>query len=209
MRHILAAVLAFGCSVSAELAPRDCTPGTTAACVCPGGVAGAQVCDEGGTVGACSCPADAPSVPADAPDAATPVPPADVPAMGAQEASMADAAVTADVALAPDVVVPPQPSRDVVTCDPRYLCGSTCVDSFATDPANCGACGVRCAARGAGSVPECSQGVCVHRCAPGLVACGVALCIDPGGPRYNCAECGYVCGAGFVCNARTSRCERG
>lgn len=203
MRHIIAAVLAFGCSVSAELAPRDCTPWTTALCVCPGGFVGAQVCDEAGTVGACSCPVEAPSVTADAPDAATPVLPADVPAMGAQ-----DAATPADVSTAPDVVVPPQGAPDVVACDPPHLCGSTCVESFADDPMNCGSCGVRCAARGDGGVPACSRGMCVHRCAPGLVACGPTLCVDPSGPRYNCAECGYVCGAGFVCSVRTSRCER-
>lgn len=209
MRHLIAAAFALGCSVSAELAPRDCTPGTTAACVCPGGVVGAQVCDEAGTVSACSCPAEAPSAPADAPDAATPAPSADVPATGSSDAATADAAVTADVVIEPDVVAPPQPSRDVVACDPPHLCGSTCVDSFAADPANCGACGVRCAARADGGVPACSHGVCVHRCAPRLVACGAALCVDPSGPRYNCAECGYVCAAGFVCSSRTSRCERG
>lgn len=203
MRHLIAAAFALGCSVSAEIAPRDCTPGTTAACVCPGGSVGAQVCDEAGAVGACSCPADAPLVPADTADASTPTPPADVPAMGAQEAG------TADAAIAPDVVAPTTPTRDVVACDPRHLCGATCVDSFATDPANCGACGVRCVARADGGVPACSQGVCVHRCAPGLVACGAALCVDPSGPRYNCAECGNVCAAGFVCSPRTSRCERG
>ena len=209
MRHLIAAAFALGCSVSAEIAPRDCTPGTTAACVCPGGVVGAQVCDESGFVGACSCPAEAPPVPADAADASTAVPPADVPAMGAQETGTADAAVGADVDLAPDVAPPPTPTRDVVACDPRHLCGATCVDSFATDPANCGACGVRCAPRADGGVPACAQGVCVHRCAPGLVACGAALCVDPSGPRYNCAECGNVCAAGFVCSPRTSRCERG
>jgi len=217
MRHILAAVLAFGCSVSAEIAPRDCTPGTTGACVCPGGVVGVQVCDEGGAVGACSCPAEAPSVPAGASDAATPVLPTDAPATATGDAVTApgdavtaDAAVPADVALPPDVVAPPpQPSRDVVACEPRNLCGTVCVTDYSTDPMNCGGCFVRCHARADGGVPACSQGVCVHRCAPGLVACGPTLCVDPSGPRYNCAECGNVCAAGFVCSPRTSRCERG
>lgn len=203
MRHLIAAAFALGCSVSAEIAPRDCTPGTTAACACPGGSVGAQVCDEAGAVGTCSCPAEAPPVPADASDASTAVPPADVPAMGAQEAGTVDAAVSADV------VAPPTPTRDVVACDPRHLCGATCVDSFATDPANCGACGVRCSPRADGGVPACSQGVCVHRCAPGLVACSLTRCADPTLPGFDCQQCSWQCAAGFVCSPRTSRCERG
>lgn len=210
MRHILAAVLAFGCSVSAEIAPRDCTPGTTAACVCPGGIVGAQVCGESGDVGACSCPADASPVPADAPDAATPMLPTDAPATAPGDAAAADASAPADVAPSRDVVaMPPQPSRDVVTCEPRNLCGTVCVMDYSTDPMNCGACFVRCHARADGGVPACSQGVCVHRCAPGLVACSATRCVDPTLPGFDCQRCSWQCAAGFVCSPRTSRCERG
>lgn len=195
MRHLLAAVLAFGCSVSAELAPRDCTPGTTAACVCPGGVVGAQVCDEVGAVGACACPAEAPPVPADAPDGATPVPPADAPA-----ASSSDAAVTADVAIAPDVVVPPQPSRDVAACG----------DGLDSDPMNCGACGRRCPAPGPNTAPVCVAGRCSHTCAPGMVPCGSMSCADPNAPGFDCRRCGFQCPSAQSCrivNADRAECR--
>lgn len=48
------AVAALGCATDPILAPRDCTPGTTSACVCPG-ASGVQACTAEGRVGACVC----------------------------------------------------------------------------------------------------------------------------------------------------------
>lgn len=63
MRRFAAVLLLLGCAADPVLSPRDCTPGTTAACVCAGGSVGAQTCTAGGRVGACVC-ADA-ATPAD------------------------------------------------------------------------------------------------------------------------------------------------
>ena len=58
MRFMLAAALLISaCATDPALAPRDCTPGTTTGCVCPGVLAsGVQVCSADGQLGACMCP---------------------------------------------------------------------------------------------------------------------------------------------------------
>lgn len=55
MRLALVLALALGCAADPALAPRDCTPGTSSPCACPGGAAGAQTCTAEGRVGACVC----------------------------------------------------------------------------------------------------------------------------------------------------------
>lgn len=103
MRSLLVAALLVACA-SDPVAPRDCTPGATNVCACPGGPAGVQTCTAAGTLGACACP-DAGGL-SDVVDAG---PPEDRPA-------------PIDSATAPDVVdagagldvVDAGPARDVV-----------------------------------------------------------------------------------------------
>jgi hypothetical protein len=64
-------------------------------------------------------------------------------------------------------------------------CGDSCVDTY-SDPANCGACGVQCAAS-----ETCASGLC-GECAPGLTWCG-GYCADLSSDQNNCGGCGNVC----------------
>jgi hypothetical protein len=50
-------------------------------------------------------------------------------------------------------------------------CNGTCVD-VASDPKNCGGCGIAC-----GATQVCSQGQCTSTCATGLTSCSGA-CVD-------------------------------
>lgn len=50
------ALLLAACAADPVLPPRDCTPGTTSACVCLGAMTGVQTCTADGHVGACLCP---------------------------------------------------------------------------------------------------------------------------------------------------------
>lgn len=80
MRALLLALTLAACATDPTLAPRDCTPGATSACVCPG-ASGVQTCTAEGQLSACVC-ADAGGL-------------ADVGAVG-------DSAASPDVASAPD-----------------------------------------------------------------------------------------------------------
>lgn len=69
MRSLFAALLLAACSTPA-IAPRDCTPGQTTSCACPGGASAVQVCGTDGTLGSCLCPDAGATV--DRPDAPAP-----------------------------------------------------------------------------------------------------------------------------------------
>jgi hypothetical protein len=120
-------------------------------------------------------------------------------------ADVMDAAVDATDA-APDVA-------DTGVCDgAQSRCGSVCVDT-ATDPLNCGACGVACPSTANGAA-VCAAGRCDLRCDPGSHRCGNAClrdndvascgarctpCAEPAGSRSTCSmgTCGYACLPGF------------
>lgn len=154
----------LGCAVDPTLAPRDCTPGQTAPCACPGAT-GVQTCEAPGELGACVCPdagsaadvpaTDAPAQPVDAP----PVPDAapDAPTDAADAGSPQDAPQDAP---APDVVMSP---ADV----PR-----TCPDvDLMRDVANCGACGNACPMF-PNDMMRCVEGSCVSfGCVVGFLGC--------------------------------------
>lgn len=88
--------------------------------------------------------------------------------------------------------------RLVTTCAPGLVnCGGICID-LVSDPSNCGACGVFCAA---GQV--CAAGVCMlsnPTCAPGFINCG-GICRNLATDPSNCGACGAVCVAGEDCAA--------
>lgn len=190
MRHLLVALLLAACSADPVIAPRDCTPGTTAACACLG-ASGVQTCTAAGTVGACECPdaggGDVVAVP-DAPmlDAAVPE----------DRLAPMDAGAVADVATAPDVV----------DAGPVMLCGDASVNVLNGDRqpsgvfTHCGACGRTCAVG-----ERCSAGSCGPTCPNGPTAICDGRTVDlqigspDGGIRYHCGACGNHCGAGEFC----------
>ena len=193
MRVLFLAVLLVACAVDPALAPRDCTPGQTAACACPG-ASGVQTCDEEGRLGACEC-SDAGSVP-------------DVADVPEDRHLVTDASDVADAA--PADVVDASVAPDVVTCEPRQTCGADCVTDYQSDPRHCGACFIRCQPSGPGTVPVCIAGRCSYACAPGMVPCGVNRCVDPFAPGFDCRRCGDQCPNGQTCvpiNADRAECR--
>jgi len=79
------------------------------------------------------------------------------------------------------------------TCDSGLtLCGTVCVD-LATDPANCGDCGVSCPAG-----QFCSNGACATTCAEGLTVCGQS-CVDLTSSVLHCGACDEPCQGGQEC----------
>jgi hypothetical protein len=80
----------------------------------------------------------------------------------------------------PDTGAPPQ-DASVVTCPTgQSMCGGVCVDE-SSNPANCGMCGMVCAA-----TETCQQGTCV--------AAAQDASASPCVP-YTCPQLGYNCGA--------------
>ena len=73
-------------------------------------------------------------------------------------------------------------------------CGGVCAN-LASDPLNCGACGVACA-----SAQACSNGRC--QCRPSLTLC-FGSCKDLASEASSCGACGTVCGGG------SPKCESG
>lgn len=174
---------------------------------------GVQRCIADGTFGACVCAmvgADAGTAPdvvprADAgsiPDVVSGLDaggPADVLNVAADAPSFD--VVPTDVQMAADVVGvrvdAGAPSPDVVDAGPpclapRALCGGACVDPR-SDPQNCGACAVACAA---GQV--CAESTCRVACPTGQVACG-GRCATLSTDNQHCGRCDTVCGATEAC----------
>jgi hypothetical protein len=97
-------------------------------------------------------------------------------------------------------------------------CARSCVDSK-TDPANCGKCGMTCAAP-ANAAPVCRDGACGFECNPGLTRCG-DVCVDAQTDLVHCGKCGVACpptaarshavcaagSCGMECNAGFAACE--
>lgn len=71
------------------------------------------------------------------------------------------------------------------------LCGVTCV-ALGTDPANCGQCGLACAAG-----EQCSAGTC--SCPSGLERCG-GVCVSLATDADHCGACSAACAATEVCS---------
>lgn len=183
----------LGCAVDPTLAPRDCTPGQTAPCACPGAT-GVQTCEAPGELGACVCPdagsavdavtADTPAQPVDAP----PVPDAapDAPEVAPDAWSPQDAPQDAPAA---DVVTPP---ADV----PRVCPG---VDLM-RDVMNCGACGNVCEDR-PGATRACVMGSCRYACigsrgdCDGIPSSGCETTTSTS--AQHCGACGRACVAPY------------
>ncbi|MCK6547765.1 hypothetical protein L6R52_18075 [Myxococcota bacterium] len=85
---------------------------------------------------------------------------------------------------------------------PRELCGTSCVNT-ATDPFNCGMCGMTCPASS-----FCSGGECARICSSGLMACG-SSCIDPSSDRDHCGGCDAPCAQDRECRGGSCRCPEG
>ena len=73
-------------------------------------------------------------------------------------------------------------------------CDGQCVDTR-SNVANCGSCGVACAA-----LEECNAGSC--ECVEGSTACS-AGCAQTAADSQNCGSCGAVCDPGEVCSQGT------
>ncbi len=84
------------------------------------------------------------------------------------------------------------PNGAGITCPPEQsLCGGRCV-FVASDPKNCGGCGMACP----GSL-VCIDGSC--GCPPGLSNCA-DVCVDENVDGNNCGGCGQACLESFVCS---------
>lgn len=203
----------LGCAVDPVLAPRDCTPGQTVPCACPG-ASGVQTCSAEGTLGACVC-SDAGTAP--------------------------DAGETRDVVIVdagpppedrPDAAVRDAPACALDTRNDPMNCGACgrvcrfagararcvlggcvfdgCLPGYAncnfhtedgceirtdTDNRHCGACGRACA-----QGQLCGRGVCGSTCGGnGLYECD-GLCRDLTSDDANCGVCGNRCPMGQRCS---------
>ncbi|CAN5707979.1 hypothetical protein BH09MYX1_BH09MYX1_01960 [soil metagenome] len=78
--------------------------------------------------------------------------------------------------------------------DGSQMCSEKCA-AVSSDPQNCGACGVHCAAQ-----QVCDRGVCASECRGGSSACGGG-CMNLQTDRANCGTCGTTCASGQVCSA--------
>lgn len=135
MRLALLALLLAACAADPVLPPRDCTPGTTSACVCLGATTGVQTCTASGTVGACLCP-----------DAGG----------SSDVVKVADAAAATDVIQLDGGAIEDRTVAMDTSCGTgRVRCGAACVDTL-TDGTNCGTCGRAC-----GTATICVSGTCL------------------------------------------------
>lgn len=74
------------------------------------------------------------------------------------------------------------------------LCGAECVNTQG-NPANCGGCGVACAA-----AEVCVSNACADSCPTSLTACA-GTCVDLNTDNAHCGACGTACPAGEGCTA--------
>jgi len=86
----------------------------------------------------------------------------------------------------------------VCVCDIGEICCDLACARPRNDPANCGACGIRC-----GAAEVCSAGACAAVCDPGLSLCG-GRCVDLMNDPDHCGSCATSCPSG-ICLA--SSCE--
>lgn len=141
LRTLILALLS-ACSAAPAISPRDCTPGATSACACPG-ASGVQTCGADGALGACVC--------ADAGGGVDAVTSSDA-APALDRVDPRDAAVPADLVAVVDAPQLPDvadagrcPNGTRAVCDGRSvsLQSGELVDGVRR---HCGACGTTCAA---------------------------------------------------------------
>lgn len=179
MRQLPLALIALlaACAADPVIAPRDCTPGQTATCVCPG-ASGVQTCGSDGRLGACACP-DADVVGVD-------VAVTDVPAVDA---------------VSPEDRTAPMDAAAVVDAGPADV-PLVCDADLRTDPAHCGACGNACPARANAGV-DCVAGACGILCRAGFANCNTMSAdgceVDTNTSAAHCGRCGRACATGQVC----------
>jgi hypothetical protein len=75
----------------------------------------------------------------------------------------------------------------------QIKCSGKCVYPE-SDSANCGGCGVKCAAG-----EQCHAGACGLACTGGTMTCGTK-CVDPKNDPANCGGCAKACAPGEVCS---------
>lgn len=202
--RIAALVLALAaCSASPALSPRDCTPGATSACACPG-ASGVQTCGADGTLGACVC--------ADAGGADAVSPRLDV-------APLPDRGEPMDaVSAPPDVVAPDVPddaghldTMDASESPPDVqwkVADAGCIHTdVQSDPLNCGFCGNMCPVR-SNAIARCLVRSCSWVCAQNFQNCDANAAngceTDLRTSTRHCGACNRECQANQVC--RDSRC---
>ena len=159
MRPLLFILALAACS-SPTVAPRDCTPGQTVSCDCPGGAAAVQVCGTDGRLGGCMC--------ADAGEAIDTGSTTDSGACSPLQSRCNGVCVdlVSDSSNCGACNAPCAGTQicRASRCQPRdggcaagqMLCGAACVDVL-TDNTNCGACGRVC-----GTSSRCVSGTCLE-----------------------------------------------
>ena len=120
---------------------------------------------------------------------------------GTAETSAADASTAASTTDAASTTAPPPECGDLTPC------GVLCVDP-ATDPDNCGACGVACAV--AHGQATCQAGACaLAGCDPGYADCDQDPATGCEQPLQPGQECGAICKEGKpeACNLFDDNCD--
>lgn len=190
MRILLALVALTACS-SPTLAPRDCTPGQTAACDCPGGASSIQVCGTDGRLGACMCPDGGTRPDTAVPDGGSCRAPQTLCGLecvntlsDALHCGGCNASCSGLEECRGAMCVP----RAAACAAPRLICGAACVDPQ-TDNVNCGGCGRAC-----GTETRCVAGSCVAGTDGGVLDAPTG-CVDRDRDTF-----GAGCAAGPDCD---------
>jgi hypothetical protein len=128
----------------------------------------------------------------------------------------------------------PVPANAASFCE-ASLCGYACLTGFAdcnaveadgceiniaSDPANCGGCGITCSTSDPNALATCAMGTCGSMCNPGFTSCN-GTCVDETSDVNNCGACGNACATavenatpacqastcGYTCNAGLTDCS--